>query len=326
MGIITTLILASCGNDYSIVEKDNQIVYVYIEDTSEPEVVYIEDTAEEEEITYPIWVDNFTQLNSVNGIDIVWVVDRSGSMNNNNAKLEQGIGAMFGVLNAEFEALWRIGIISADPNESKNNQTFPLIYGDDEITAMGNLSNLGSPGREQGFSAFYEYYTGSYASTWMRSDASLLVIFVSDEDDQSEQQFQLPSDFVNWYSGLRQSVYLASVVVTTTDCEPQLGDRYIEATNLLNGDIVDICSDDWTPSIQAVTERLQPYEEWPLTHIPVYGEQGIYIFIDGVISADAGVLWSYDSSSNTILFDPNTLPTGGSLVEISYEWDDTNSN
>ena len=331
MGLIIILML--CFTDYTIRDRDKEIVYVYLSDTSEEvfqDTAVIpdpEDTAEvlEPEPEYPIWVDNFTQLSSADGIDIVWVIDRSGSMNNNLAKLEQGIAAMFGVLNAEFDAQWRVGIVSADPSESANNSAFPLIYGDDETDAMTDLSNLGNPGREQGFSAFYEYYTGSYAPTWMRTDASLLVIFVSDEDDQSQQQFTIPQDFVNWYSTLRDNTYLASIVVTTTDCEPQLGDRYIEATNSMSGDIVDICAEDWTPSIQAVTYNLQPYDEWELSHIPIDGVAGIYIFVDGLPASDWGILWSYDAASNKVIFDPSTLPMGGSFVEIAYEWDNGGS-
>ena len=134
----------SCFTDYTIRDRDKEIVYVYLSDTSEEvfqDTAVIpdpEDTAEvlEPEPEYPIWVDNFTQLSSADGIDIVWVIDRSGSMNNNLAKLEQGIAAMFGVLNAEFDAQWRVGIVSADPSESANNSAFPLIYGDDETDAM----------------------------------------------------------------------------------------------------------------------------------------------------------------------------------------------
>lgn len=309
--------LLGCS-DYSIIDKNSETIYVYLEDTSEPEVIYIEDTAEDTQ--YPIWTDSFTQVSSMNGVDIVWVVDRSGSMNNNSDKLENGIDTMMSILNTEFSVSWRIGIISADPNESKNNQTFPLVFGDDVTDAMANLSNLGNPGREQGFSAFYEYHQNSYAQTWMRQDAALLVVFVSDEDDQSQQAFPLVSDFTWWYSSLRPNVYLATITVTSTDCESQLGDRYMDSTSYFNGDIVDICSDDWSPSIRAVTERLQPFEEWELTQTPLYGESGIYIFINGQLSDDVGINWSYDATNNKVVFDPNTLPNSGDLVEISYEW------
>ena len=81
--------LIACSDHLLVYEKP-VTEYVYIEDTSEPEIeyVYIEDTAAD-----PVWVDSFTQPNTTDGVDIVWVVDRSGSMNNNQSKLESPLDA-----------------------------------------------------------------------------------------------------------------------------------------------------------------------------------------------------------------------------------------
>lgn len=309
------LLFLSCS-DYSLGYEKIVTEYVYLEDTSEPEVVEVivevpvevEDTAADD-----IWVDSFTQPSSSSGVDIVWVVDRSGSMNNNRLKLEEGFRAMLSELNTSWDAMWRVSIISADSINAGNDQQFPLLYGDTEYDAMNMHQNTGGS-REEGFKAFYEYYTGGYAQNWMRPEASLLVIFVSDEDDQSQSRFPLATDFVSWYSGIRSTVFLASIVVSTTDCEPLVGDRYMEATSLLQGVVVDICSDDWTPSVQAALQQVQPFDEWELTHVPYYGEQGIFVFIDGSPSSD----WHYDSSRNVVVFD--VTPSSDSLVEIAYEY------
>jgi hypothetical protein len=302
-GIVWGLLFWGCS-DYSIGYEKVVIEYVYVEDTSTP----VEDIAADD-----IWVDSFTQPSSSSGVDIVWVVDRSGSMNNNQAKLEAGFQAMLSDLNSSWDAMWRVAIISADSNAASNEQQFPLLFGDDEQDAMLMLNNT-SGHREEGFKAFYSYYTGAYAQNWMRHEASLLVIFVSDEDDQSGGLFPYATDFVQWYSNLRSTVFLASIVVSTTDCEPLVGDRYMEATNHLQGVVVDICSDDWTPSVQDALQQIQPYDEWELSHVPCYGEQGIFVFIDGHPSSD----WHYDSSRNVVVFD--VIPDGDVLVEIAYEY------
>lgn len=39
---------------------------------------YLTDTAED---VYPIWVDSVTQPSTSDGVDIVWIIDPSGSMN-----------------------------------------------------------------------------------------------------------------------------------------------------------------------------------------------------------------------------------------------------
>lgn len=300
--------LIACSDHLLVYEKP-VTEYVYIEDTSEPEIeyVYIEDTAAD-----PVWVDSFTQPNTTDGVDIVWVVDRSGSMNNNQSKLELGFQTMLAELNNSWDAMWRVAIISTDSNNASNQQQFPLLFGDDGIDAMNMFQQTGGH-REEGFKAFYSYYVGNYAHNWMRPEASLLVIFVSDEDDQSNT-FPQPIDFVQWYSSIRDTVYLASIVVSSTDCEPDVGDRYIEATNMLNGTVVDICSDDWTPSVQAALQQIQPFSEWKLQHTPLYGQQGIFVFVDEQPYHD----WHYDEPNNAVVFD--VVPVGGSLVEIAYEY------
>lgn len=289
-------------SDYSLGYEKVVTEYIYVQDTSESDVLEEGD----------LWVDSFTQPSSSSGVDIVWVVDRSGSMNNNHAKLEDGFQVMLQELN-NWNAMWRIAIISADPRDASQTQLFPLLYGDDEQDAMFMLQQTGG-GLEQGFEAFFEYYYAGYAQTWMRPEASLLVIFVSDEDDQSIPLFPYASDFVGWYSNLRSTVFLASVVVSTTECEPLVGARYMEATSLMGGIVVDICSDDWRPSVQEALTLIEPYEEWELSHVPYYGEQGIFVFIDGSLFFD----WHYDSSRNVVVFD--VIPDGDVLVEIAYEY------
>ena len=96
------------------VETDTAIVEVevYVPDTSEPD---------------PIWVDSFVQPHASAGVDIIWVIDPSGSMNSHRTRLLQGISDMMGALP---QVNWRLAIISADYQRSLQHQDFPLLPGD----------------------------------------------------------------------------------------------------------------------------------------------------------------------------------------------------
>ena len=80
---------------------------------------------------------------------------------------------------------------------------------------------------------------------------ALLVVFVSDEDDQSMHDMISLDDFIDWYAAQRQTVFLSSIVnlePADSSCNAtshNVGERYIDATNYFSGIIVDICSDDW---------------------------------------------------------------------------------
>ena len=91
---------------------------------------------------------------SIDGIDILWVVDRSGSMNRFNAELLAGVEAMLLALPVSD---WRLVMISADPRKSVVSTEFPLVPGDDIDDAAAMLATLTSAPYEEGFNSVYDY-------------------------------------------------------------------------------------------------------------------------------------------------------------------------
>ena len=92
-----------------------------------------------------------------------------------------------------------------------------------------------------------------------------------------------------------------------------VGYNSIEATNLLGGVVVDICSDDWAPGVTDASVQITPYEHYELTHTPTDMNE-VYVFIDGVPNYD----WYYNRTDNTVYF--TVVPTGNQLVEIAYPY------
>ena len=104
------LVSAACTNDYGIVTGKTETIV-------ETETIVVTETITEEvevpiyiEIEVPVyidtgfddpgrvWVDSFTQPNTVDGIDILWVIDTSGSMHRFDAQLLLGIETMLTAL------------------------------------------------------------------------------------------------------------------------------------------------------------------------------------------------------------------------------------
>ncbi len=310
------LILAfsfGCSPDYAIVAPKETI---YVEVEVEVEVpVYIETEVPVE--AGEVWVDSFFQPLSVDGVDILWVIDTSGSMHRYEPQLLVGIEAM---LNALPPTGWRLAMTSNDPGTASIEAQFPLVPGDDIDDAQDMYSAMGVGHREEGFDASYEYIVNNpYASTWMRPDAALLIVFVSDEEDQSDDHFPQVADFTSWYGSMRGgSAFLSSIVnveevdsVCTWNVNSiDIGDRYMEATNLFGGVTVDICSEDWSPGVADASVQIDPHEEWLLTYQPI--ENTIRVFIDTQLNWD----WTYDAATNSVLF--TSIPGGGTMVEIGY--------
>ena len=313
--LCASLIFSGCSPDYGIVTAgsgETKIVEVEVEVP-----IYVE----VEVPTDPglIWVDSFIQPQSVDGVDILWVIDTSGSMNRYDPQLMAGIEAMMLALPPSG---WRLAMMSNDPAHSVNESQFPLVPGDDIADALDMYNAMSRGGREEGFDAAYEYIVNNpYAGTWMRHDAALLIVMVSDEEEQSDNYFPVVNDFITWYASQRNgSVFLASInnveqvdSVCTTPASPiDVGDRYMEATNWFGGTVVDICAEDWSPGVTDASNQLEPYEKITLTHEPV--EESIRVFLNGALFYE----WTYLSSDNTIYF--TTIPDGGALVEVGYRY------
>tara|TARA_A100001515_G_scaffold30502_1_gene23792 strand:+ start:659 stop:1681 length:1023 start_codon:yes stop_codon:yes gene_type:complete len=317
--LLFVMMIAGCtgGIDYVIHgEGPGETVYVEVE---VPTYILVEVPTG---IEYgEIWVDSFIQPLSVEGVDILWIIDTSGSMNVYDPRLIAGIEAM---MNALPETGWRLAMLSNDPAKAVKEAQFPLIPGDDVADALNMYSAMLRGGREEGFDAAYEYIVNNtYASTWMRHDAALLVVFVSDEEEQSDDHFVNLLDFTNWYGGLRNgSVYLASInnvakadsVCAKTPSSLDIGHRYMDAVNHFGGTIVDICSEDWSAGVTDASTRIEPYESLELTHVPS-DIDSIRVFINGSLSWN----WYYEPTDNTVYF--TIIPGADDLVEIAYHYD-----
>lgn len=307
------------SNTKTVVEKIGS--YPQIEETTiiTEEIIVVEEniTIEDTATDFAdIWTDHFVQPAIASGVDIIWVIDPSGSMHDDAPRIIAGIEAM---MNALPTNAWRLAIIPADPRFSVNSTDFPLLPGDTAADALNMYNSAVYGAYEYGFDALQAYIDdNTYSASWLRPDASLLVVFVSDEDDQS---VQLPSaaSFDNWYSNVRSSVFVASIVhlePSASLCNGNTlmtGQRYIDATNLYNGQVIDICSSDWSAGVADASSQVAPYEHYDLTHTPLNPDY-IFVFVDGAIFEK----WRYESSENRIYFEE--IPPENTLVEISYNY------
>ena len=299
------LLLASCQNgiDYVVHGEKTEV---------ETEVIILSTEPDPD-----IWIESFRQVGAYEKIDILWVIDGSCSMMKHKTSVLTGIEAMMNSL--PLDVNWRLKMITTgDGRAVPQPQTFPLTRGDTIADALAMYNDLPIDGMEKGFDAVRNYVTlDTYAQTWLRSDAAMLVVFVSDEEEQSKMS---AVDFQAWYQSLRSNVFLSFIGNVKPDesvCEyapptNYVGFKYMDAVNYFLGTIVDICETDWSPGVQDATQKIEPFKDWELKHIPY--ENTIVVFEDGVRLDPTE--WSYDPVTNTIEF--AEIPDEGVLVEIGY--------
>ena len=101
--LILSLFFLSCNHDYQVMVREPKVITEQIEVPVYIEVEVPVGTPTEE---VSVWVDSFVQVMAVDGVDIVWVIDTSGSMNDYQTQLLAGIEHM---MNALPESGWRLG-------------------------------------------------------------------------------------------------------------------------------------------------------------------------------------------------------------------------
>lgn len=257
-----------------------------------------------------VWVDSFIQKPEMDGMDIVWIMDRSCSMQDDVPRVETGIGQMIEALDL---FPWRIGIISSDPAISVTQDSFPLVPGDSAEEAEGKVGNLPASDVEWGFSALISFNDNNPArlspSDWMRPSAGLYVVFVSDEEEQSpisEEGFQ------SWFLQERPWVGMASIINVDNSCTyGSIGTRYINVTEALQGIILDLCAKDWGVAMRDIASSFDPISYLDLSYSPIV--ESIRVYVNGDLQ-DSGYI--YQGPLNRIVF--LVPPSPESLVEVAY--------
>jgi len=148
-----------------------------------------------------------------------------------------------------------------------------------------------------------------------RPDARLSVIIVTDEDDHSDKE---PSFYANFFRNLKGAANADKVTVhgvLGNGCSTASGngDRYSAVITATGGTIESICTTDWGRSLVNLAQSTFGYSlRFPLSGTPV---GGVTVRVDGQIVSTG---WSYDSSTNHVVFTEAAAPPPGSRIDITY--------
>jgi hypothetical protein len=216
-------------------------------------------------------------------VDILFVVDSSGSMEQEQALLSAGFTSFISTI-ADSNTDFHIGVIDTDmdfdtPTRGALRGTPTVITPNDNYVALFQqrvIVGTNGSGREKGLEAalfaLSPTMTTGVNEGFLRPTANLLVVFVSDEDDCSdagklgpdadnllcysdrEKLTPVPS-LVGQFQALKASkdmVKLAAIVgpdeTASAACDENTlpGSRYIEAARLTGGLTSSICESDWS--------------------------------------------------------------------------------
>jgi hypothetical protein len=259
-------------------------------------------------------VDSGRQVDRVGKIDILVVIDTSGSMSDNFSN----IGAGMEELRVDIEGLtseYQFGFITTDGQ----NLGFSGIYNSDSsaIDMLMAPTILPSSVGEAGFFSTYTFLTSEDGIEFIRDESDLLLFLISDEDEQSGISASI---FSEWLYSVALSARHDVVSITQTEdslClsaprSPEIGYKYIEIANIYGKSAIDICGDEWSVWLSESSFLTQRINSISLSD-PSPVISSIVAYIDG----EQTDRWEYSEGSNSVIF--NFIPDYGSYMEVGYD-------
>jgi hypothetical protein len=254
--------------------------------------------------------------------DILFVVDNSGSMAEEQSNLTSNFSSFISVI-AGAESDYHIAVITTDQStlrgEVLDSSTDDI---ETEFVAQATPGTMGSGderGLEMAYDCLQEDADCGPGSEFFREDAKLSIVVVSDEHDGSVSPAY--ADAVVYFWSLKDDPDNAVVHAIAGDSPSgcgggtaEYGSGYYEAAALTGGLFLSICATDWASHLESLAEAAAvDRSTFDLTERPVEGT--IVVTVDGIEQTDG---WVYNAGGNEIDFDDEHIPPGGSTIVIDY--------
>jgi len=284
--------------------------------------------------------DTFQQIREPQA-DILFIVDDSGSMQEEQKSLA-GNFQSFIKWAVSLHVNYHIGVTTTDIT----GRHFPAgcLHGYPRFIDRNTISKetkfsqnirvgtLGSP-LEKGFEAAYRALSlptrenPNCNKGFYRPDASLSLIFVSDEKEQSPQSYEFYLNFFKNLKGIREmSLIRASVVVgpppngchNTGTGRATAAPKYWQLASDLGGIRASICAANWGKTVSQLGSVSFGYRrQFYLSRKPDI--RSLIVKVNGKLIPEHHLNgWVFDKVSNSILFSKSKTPLAGAVITVDY--------
>lgn len=271
----------------------------------------------------PLFEESFEQA-LLSKVDILWVVDNSGSMSDDLVTVGNNFDAFIQVF-IDYDLDYQVGVITTDVDNpaQSGNLVGPFVTPatPDPVATFVDQIDLGATGSasEQGFEAIQLALTEPLLSGnnagFMREDAALAAIVVTDEDNSSTQSY---TNFVNWFEALKPTDDLTTF---SAICEQLFIDcgKYANAADATGGITGDIASSDYSTVMDQIALTTAGMTvSFDLEAVPSDLSRTT-VTVEGVEIPNSSTNgWIYDTADQAVVFTGSAVPQPGESGTIIY--------
>lgn len=283
-------------------------------------------------------------------VDVLWVIDNSGSMSGEVGELSN----QFQIFIDSFVNLgiddYHVAVVTTDMNNpAQSGKIQPSMVGGPPaiitpltvdpagtfaaVTDLGSGGSASEIGLDAAYTALNEPLLSGHNAGFLRDDANLAIVVVSDEDNDSSGQTD-KTTFVNWLNNLKPDPSMSSFSgIAGPDAGPlSIGcqtffsgisaspaPEYADVINATGGIHADICTMEFSEFLQFISFVAAGLStEFELTDEPT-NIGFIDVFVDGEEVPFNGIDgWTWNPATNTLIFHGDSVPGPGAVIEISY--------
>lgn len=298
-------------------------------------------------------------------IDILWVMDNSGSMRTSQENVANNFNsfiAEFKNKGIDFQMAVTISdsyrvLFGGNPSLSRfrdgtdqTSHTGVFVLTEDtpnleSIFLINILQGTSGSGDERAFQSFKTTLLDSANAGFIRDDAFLSIIIVSDEDDFSHNtstykggQYNDPaihpiSHYIDFLSSLKsastasQSFGVSAISIWDQPCLNELNDswpgrrigvRYEQIVDQTKGIKGSLCG-DFAQTLQEISNNiLQLSTQFYLNREPL-PESLVVRVNDQIVQQDSQNGWTYNPENISIVFHGSSIPPQGATISVDFD-------
>ena len=271
------------------------------------------------------WFSQTWQQEEIPVLDVLWVIDNSGSMNQFQTNLSTNITSFVSAF-TQTGADYNMAVITTD-RWYINTILTPSTPNIEQEMSNLVLVGIGGSGMEKGIEMSHRSLSSATAAgpggSFFREDATLIVIYVSDEQDWSTPGW---GSYINFFDNLKptgQFVPYGVISDVPGGCQYtmsngmqrtlQPGYGYWDLIDYYGGSWYSICATDWGVQLQDLAGEVTGRRMFELDE-PDPIKETIEVTVNGQVTTD----WEYDEPTNAVIFADGHVPEEGQTIVINY--------
>ena len=262
-------------------------------------------------------------------VDVVWVMDNSGTMSEEQDNVVANLSEFVDVLDG-FGADWQVGVVTTNVESAGGQIVAPIVtpYVADVANTFAAAVAVGATGSrdEQGLHAMLLATTEPTMSEanagLIRDTADLAVIIVSDEDDHSPESLEFYQQHMERLKSGRARLSAVVGQLPAGCASPYAAadpaERYLSMVEWSGGIADSICRQDFGSTMKQLALNVMGLTDtFPLSQVPE--PDSLEVRREGVKLYERELNgWQYDPGLNAIIVDGYAIPGPGEQLDVSY--------